>query len=99
MAPDAHGPDLPDSMVGVSFFSNEDTVDFGRFDRATLALFQLLSGDTWCDALPEVRGRAANLSPEKAQTSSRRKLRVRVRVHAARRTTYLGTNAQVSSGA
>jgi hypothetical protein len=48
------GPGAADAVAGVAFFSDTDVVDFGRFDRAFVGLFEILSGESWLAMLDEV---------------------------------------------
>jgi hypothetical protein len=41
-----------DAILGVSLFSDVAPDQFGRFNRAFMALFRIAAGDTWIDALP-----------------------------------------------
>ena len=50
---DSTGP-AADSVVGVSFFSDTDDEDFGRFDRAFFGLYKILGGESWLEALDVV---------------------------------------------
>ena len=41
-----------DAILGVSLFSDIAPDQFGRFNRAFVALFRIAAGDTWIDSLP-----------------------------------------------
>ncbi len=41
-----------DSIVGVTYFDTSASDDFAEFDKAFIALFQVVSGNTWIESLP-----------------------------------------------
>ncbi len=43
---------LADAILGVSLFSDIAPDQFGKFNRAFVALFRIAAGDTWIDTLP-----------------------------------------------
>ena len=43
---------MPDSILGVSLFSDLAPDQFGMFNRAFVTLFRIAAGDTWIDSLP-----------------------------------------------
>jgi hypothetical protein len=41
----------PDSIIGVTLFSEVAPQDFGAFDRAFVSMFRLTAGETWLESL------------------------------------------------
>jgi hypothetical protein len=36
-----------DSIMGVTFYSDDAPNEFGKFDRALITMYRLTAGDTW----------------------------------------------------
>jgi hypothetical protein len=45
-----------DAIAGVSFYADNDPIDFGRFDRAFVGFLNVLGGESWFPGLDQVRG-------------------------------------------
>jgi hypothetical protein len=44
--------DRADAVIGTTLFGAVDVIEFGRFDRTFITLFQITCGATWVTYLP-----------------------------------------------
>jgi hypothetical protein len=54
-SPRACNLSIADSIMGVTFYSDEAPQEFGKFDRALITMYRLTAGDTWVKLNTESR--------------------------------------------